>query len=165
MGEVLASAVFVVGAVVIWCTDLPPDSVARRLAGPILRPARWLGLGHTWKLFAPRPARGSTRLVLEVERADGGVDEVVYPPPSLLVRGRPIGRALKLRRTLLARSNPGLRISFARFVVRNDLEPGAAAVAVRYRVERRRSAPFAQPDRTPPPVKTSRPYTVPLDPG
>ncbi len=163
MGEVLASVVVVLGGIVIWCTDLPKDSVARRLAAPVLRPARWLGLGHTWRLFAPRPARGSTRLVLEVVRADGSVDEVAYPPPSLRVRGRPIGRALKLKRTLLGRHNPGLRASFARFVVAHDVAPGPAPVAVRYRVERRRPAPFAEPDRTPPPARITRPYTVRLD--
>jgi hypothetical protein len=164
MGEVLASAVVVLGVIVIWCTDLPRDSVARRLAAPVLRPARWLGLGHTWKLFAPRPARGHTRLVLEVVRADGSVDEVAYPPPSLEVHGRPIGRAGKLRRTLLARNHPGLRASFARFVVAHDVPQGPDPVAVRYRVERRRPPPFAEPDRTPPPARTTRPYTVRLDP-
>ncbi len=165
IGDLVAGAVVAAGAVVIWAHDLPAGSWVHRLARPVLRPARWLGLGHTWRLFAPRPSRGETGLTLEVVRAGGIVEEVAYPPSSLRRgrRGRPLVRSIKLRRALLTRPNDGLRRSFARFVIERDLGEGPPVVAVRYRVERRPPAPFDDRDRRMPLRRTRRPFSLRIE--
>ncbi len=163
MTEVLAGAAFLVGVVVIWCTDLPRDSVAHRLARPVLMPARWLGLGHSWRLFAPRPARGENHLVLEVMREDRTFLEIPYPPPCLCHRGRQMRGARKLKRNLLARSRVALRSSFVRFLVDHDVPEGSPVRTVRFRVERRGPGSFAELGADRPPMRTARPFFVDLE--
>lgn len=55
----------------LWCWDHPADHALRRLILLPARPLVYLGLWHSWAMFAPHPVNLNRRLVALVTFADG----------------------------------------------------------------------------------------------
>ncbi len=55
----------------LWCWDYPSDHVLRRLILLPARPLVYLGLWHSWAMFAPHPVHLNRRLLALVTFADG----------------------------------------------------------------------------------------------
>ncbi len=49
-----------------WSWHLPKDSIAKRVVDKASPVILWLGLWHSWKMFAPRPCLANRRLILEL---------------------------------------------------------------------------------------------------
>lgn len=66
---------------IAWSWSLPKNSARRRVAqklGPIVR---WLGLWHSWSMFAPEPILVERKLAVELAYKDQSVD--VYDLPDI----------------------------------------------------------------------------------
>lgn len=63
--------------ILLWlcCFDLPADSPLRRLVGYVQKPFLYLGLWHSWAMFAPEPLHVNRRLKAVIRYADGSIDE------------------------------------------------------------------------------------------
>jgi hypothetical protein len=67
---VLTNLFIIVYIAYAWSWHSPKDSLAKRLvdmASPVIL---WLGLWHSWKMFAPRPCLVNRRLILELIHAN-----------------------------------------------------------------------------------------------
>lgn len=58
-----------------WCWDLPRDLPARKALDRVHRPFVWLGLWHSWAMFAPEPLHVNRRLKAVLTCDDGSLDE------------------------------------------------------------------------------------------
>lgn len=67
-------------SVILWlllfliCWDYPADHPPRRLIHWLAQPLCYLGLWHSWAMFAPQPIHVNRRLRAAVTWSDGGVD-------------------------------------------------------------------------------------------
>jgi hypothetical protein len=59
----------------IWCWDYPANKPLQKVATLISRPFLWLGLWHSWAMFAPEPIRVNRRLKATIHYCNGAVDE------------------------------------------------------------------------------------------
>ena len=56
-----------------WLWGLDNRSPLRRLAAPIEKPVKWLGLWHSWNMFVPDPSRTNRYIEAEIRLASGAV--------------------------------------------------------------------------------------------
>lgn len=75
----------IVYLLIAWCWNYPDDAPQKWLVKPLTRVVQWLGLWHSWNMFAPNPVRESRRLAVQVEYADGSKYE--WRPPGTLKEG------------------------------------------------------------------------------
>lgn len=59
----------------LWCHDLPADLPSNRLVRFVREPFLWLGLWHSWAMFAPEPLHVNRRLKAIIHYSDGAIDE------------------------------------------------------------------------------------------
>ena len=67
---VLSNLFILVYLAYAWSWHLPKDSNAKRLVNLVSPVVLWLGLWHSWKMFAPSPDMNNRRLVLELIHAN-----------------------------------------------------------------------------------------------
>jgi hypothetical protein len=142
-----------------WAWDVPEDSILRRTLRPVRRPLSRLGLGHTWKLFAPHPPAGRGEMRFEIDGRDGQHYVVSFPPESFGAGwGHPGTRAHKVRQSLFLPSTPRLRRSLSRWLVDHYLPEGPARdhewsgpARVRCLTVRQLPPPLDDVDADPPP--------------
>jgi hypothetical protein len=80
------SDLFIVAFVwIAWSWSLPEDAPAKWLVNQVAKFVSWIGLWHSWRMFAPNPTRSTRRLVVLVEYADGSKYE--WRPPGTLPEG------------------------------------------------------------------------------
>jgi len=70
---------------IAWSWSLPEDAPAKWLVNHVAKLISWLGLWHSWRMFAPNPTSTTRRLVVLVEYADGSKYE--WRPPGTLPEG------------------------------------------------------------------------------
>lgn len=58
----------------LFCWDYPVDHPPRRLIHWLAQPFAYIGLWHSWAMFAPQPIHVNRRLQAAVTWADGAVD-------------------------------------------------------------------------------------------
>lgn len=153
-GETLLINGFIVQMLfILWSWDLPEHSRLKQLVERWRRPIQWLGLAHTWSMFAPDPAQDNYRLLFKLCWSDGSA--VVIEPEYLRAphaqRGPVQYRWLKLKRSLLRAENALLRASVCHYVAAEYLaQPAADAPAQLIEVQlirvRQALAPFTAPD-------------------
>ena len=113
---------------IAWSWSLPDDAPAKRLVNQLSRWISWIGLWHSWRMFAPNPTRSTRRLLVQVEYADGSRYE--WRPPGTLPEGAWFAflhsRFRKFTDNVSAGKVKGLRWSIADYAVRrfSNLIPG-----------------------------------------
>lgn len=75
MHDMLTDCLIAVLLVWFWGWDLPRDRAERWLVGWVRWPFLWLGLWHSWSMFAPEPLHVNRRLRAVMELADGSIEE------------------------------------------------------------------------------------------
>ena len=59
-----------------WAWDLPRESNARRVIKFLRKGIIWLGIWHSWRMFAPRPILMDSQAHIEVVSTSGQVERV-----------------------------------------------------------------------------------------
>jgi hypothetical protein len=128
------SDVFIVAFLwIAWSWSLPEDAPAKWLVNRVSRFVTWIGLWHSWRMFAPNPTRTTRRLLVQVEYADGSKYEW-RPPGTLPESAWPAflhSRFRKFTDNVSAGKVKGLRWSIADYAVRRfaKLLPGKPVLA------------------------------------
>jgi hypothetical protein len=71
----MLEALIIISLLWLWCYDLPSDSPLRRLVSYFQKPFLYLGLWHSWAMFAPEPLHVNRRLKALIRYVDGSIDE------------------------------------------------------------------------------------------
>lgn len=93
-GAVLVDAFIATYLFVAWSWGQPSDSWLGRAVAPFTRLVLWLGLGQTWGMFAPDPAKVEGHLTAVITTAAG--DRIEWAPPRMADLG--YGEAFRLFR-------------------------------------------------------------------
>lgn len=124
-GAILVDAFIAIYLFVAWSWGQPSDSWLGRAVAPFTRPVLWLGLGQTWGMFAPDPAKVEGHLTAVITTAGG--DRIEWAPPRMADLG--YGEAFRWFR------HQSLRSLSARW--RHRLPPsGARGVLLRLHADR-----------------------------
>lgn len=67
---VLTNVFIVLYIAYAWSWHLPKETFAKRVVDKASPVILWLGLWHSWKMFAPRPCLANRRLILELVHAN-----------------------------------------------------------------------------------------------
>ncbi len=67
---ILTNLFIILYLVIAWTWHLPKDSHAKRLVDKASPVVMWLGLWHSWKMFAPQPSLVNRRLIIELVHAN-----------------------------------------------------------------------------------------------
>lgn len=102
----------------LFCWDYPVDHPPRRLIHWPAQPFAWLGLWHSWAMFAPQPIHVNRRLRAAVTWADGSVDywRPLSPDRSALFNML-YARSFKYECSLLSTAGELPLLSLAEFLV------------------------------------------------
>ena len=74
MSMILINIFIIVYLFVAVSWSCPPGTMFFRLSRPVSKPIRWIGLWHSWAMFAPEPILTERRLSIELTYSDGSVD-------------------------------------------------------------------------------------------
>lgn len=128
-----SDCVIVVYLLIVWCWNLPDDSPGKWLISPLARLVSWLGLWHSWNMFAPNPIKSSRRIAVQVKYADGSQYE--WRPPGTLPESYwPAflhARFRKFAENVRSGKIKSLRSSFAEYGLRRlaEIVPGSSVAA------------------------------------
>ena len=129
-----------------WCWDYPVDHPPRRLIHWLSLPFLYLGLWHSWAMFAPQPIHVNRRL-RAVIRWDDGASELWTPlgPRRSALFNLLYARSFKYECSLLSNAGPGPLRALAEFLADRAAEGSAGRQVVRVELVRE-SCPVNAPD-------------------
>jgi hypothetical protein len=108
--------------------NLPPSRFSQRVVSRLARTVHWLGLSHTWSMFAPKPISHNEVLRFRLMHADGTFKEVI-PTFFPTMEGIPAicdVRHLKVMHSLSVDGNSAFKDSFARYLLTYLVPPQEA---------------------------------------
>ncbi|MFM7058093.1 MAG: hypothetical protein ACKO2P_14335 [Planctomycetota bacterium] len=128
----------------LWCWDYPVDHPPRRLIHWLSLPFLYLGLWHSWAMFAPQPIHVNRRL-RAVIRWDDGTFELWSPlgPRRSALFNLLYARSFKYECSLLSTAGTGPLQSLAEFLVTQAAEDSAGRRVVRVELVRESSRVLA----------------------
>lgn len=120
MKTVLINAFICAFLYVAWAWTLPQASLLRRFLRPFSRYVAWLGLWHSWNMFAPNPLSATRYLRARIKLANG--DCVIWAAPHAgeagHVRAFLMMRHRKFQLSLQGRYYLPLRAALADYLLR-----------------------------------------------
>lgn len=108
--------------------NLPPGRFSQRVASRFARTVHWLGLSHTWSMFAPKPISHNEVLRFRLVYADGTFEDVipVFFPTMTGIPAMCDVRHLKVMHSLSVDGNEAFKDSFARYLLAHLVSPQEA---------------------------------------
>ena len=137
--------------------DLPDGHLMKHLTRPVAPLVRYLGLSHSWKLFAPNPPSSSRKIVGLVHLADGQVlrwggrflTRLSWWKCWLLMRHG------KWERNVMQRADEGTLRGYCEFLVHRYRNAGLEPVRIELGEEKTQIlGPGETPQHPPEPVRT-----------
>ena len=126
-----------------------PGRFPRRLVQPLSPLVRWLGLWHSWGMFAPSPMASDRRTFARVRMHDGTHHEMELPVATgFLAEARGV-RHRKILNNLGRRHSPYLEYGLSKWVVRKARAEGFDPAMVSLVRITRPVEPLVEADRDP----------------
>ncbi|MEY3175841.1 MAG: hypothetical protein RLZZ436_3755 [Planctomycetota bacterium] len=121
----------------LWCWDYPVDHPPRRLVHWLSLPFLYLGLWHSWAMFAPQPIHVNRRL-RAVIRHDDGSSELWTPigPHRSALFNLLYARSFKYECSLLSTAGPAPLRALAEFLAKRAAEDAPERRVVRVELVR-----------------------------
>ncbi len=130
--SVLTDVLILLTLLFLWCWDYPLDHPPRRLIHGLSFPFLYLGLWHSWAMFAPQPIHVNRRL-RAVIRWDDGTFDLWTPlgPRRSALFNLLYARSFKYECSLLSTAGRVPLQSLAEFLVRQAADDAAGRRVVR----------------------------------
>ena len=130
---VLVNCFIVTYLIYAWCFDQPKNATSRKLALFIDPIARWMGLWHSWRMFAPNPIFVNRKVAVELTHPDGSVK--IFDEPDISTMGKWSAflnsRERKYQSSLTGNSYKSHRPAICKYVLNQAIEAGEPVSIVR----------------------------------
>jgi len=156
----------------LWGWNLPDGRFSRHLLKKITKPVIWLGLNHSWSMFAPRPITTDELIRFKITLEDQSSVEMpvdYFPSPGMQNFSGDV-RHLKLMHALVAPKESIIQRCYAEYLIyAYEAARGTADTRrvekIEYLLTRSPRPPWKQAEETPTPAEEVAVFTFSRGPA